>query len=97
MLQTHGTQEYQLPWPPGLGDQGAPCVPCASLLALVRQLESVGGRVCLQASESLQENVLTVHACRLQEFSGGVPALGWEWGNHNHLGLPSPAKEWKVL
>lgn len=55
--------------------QEAPTVNCMLPLTLARQLGSVGGRICLLASERPWENVLTVHAYGLQKCIRTVPFL----------------------
>lgn len=56
--------------------RGIPCVDYPHLLALVTQLDSVGGRVCSQLQKSKGKMFLTVYSLQLQEeCSGRVPCL----------------------
>lgn len=74
---------------------------CTYLLALARQLEKVEGRTCSQDSESQWENILTVCAHGLQEYSRGVPYLRmyvdfqpeWENAMTTHTYQPQAGNE----
>lgn len=60
-----------------LGHQGQAvmghlCVDFANLLALAKQLKSVGGGVCWLATERQWEYILTAHICGLQESALSV-------------------------